>query len=75
MDFLQKYFNGAFELPYRETPKNVLEKISKKKSAGGWVWDLANVRGDPSIIFWRLLALQVASEKQGAAEGKKWEVS
>jgi hypothetical protein len=29
MDFLQKYFNGVFELP---APRNA------QKSAGGWVW-------------------------------------
>jgi hypothetical protein len=42
MDFLQKYVHGVFELP-----------LPKKKSrmVGGWVWDLAHVRGGPSIFF------------------------
>jgi hypothetical protein len=33
MDFLQKYFNGVFELPL---PRNA-QKRTKKKSDGGWV--------------------------------------
>jgi hypothetical protein len=32
MDFLQTYFCGVFELPCRETPKNVLKKKAKKKN-------------------------------------------
>jgi hypothetical protein len=37
--------------PHRKASKNVLKKDLKKKSAGGWVWDLANTRGGPSIFF------------------------
>jgi hypothetical protein len=55
MDFLQNHFVVAFNSPCRETLKNVLKKkVKGKKSrmAGGWVWDLANVRGGQSIFFW-----------------------
>jgi hypothetical protein len=58
MDFLQKYFNGVFELPLpRNTKKRTKKKVKKKKSrmVGGWVEDLANVRGGPSIFFCRPL--------------------
>jgi hypothetical protein len=48
MDFLQKCFNGVFELPL---PTNA-QKLTEKKNQGkksrivvGWVWDLANARG------------------------------
>jgi hypothetical protein len=47
MEFLQKYLYGVFEL---SLPKNA-RKRTKKKSAGGWVWDIANVRGGPSNLF------------------------
>jgi hypothetical protein len=45
-----------FNSPYRETSKNVLKKSQGKKIrlVGGWVWDLAHVRGRPSIFFGRL---------------------
>jgi hypothetical protein len=36
----------------RKTPKNVLKK---SRQVSGWVWDLANTRGGPSISFWRPL--------------------
>jgi hypothetical protein len=54
MDFLQKYFNGVFELPLpRNAQKCTGKKIQEQKSrmVGGWVWDLVNVRGSPSIFF------------------------
>jgi hypothetical protein len=60
MDFLQKYVHGVFELPL---PRNAQKRTKKKKSrnksrmVGGWVWDLANARGGPSILFWRPLVL------------------
>jgi hypothetical protein len=60
MDFLQKYFMVFLNSPCRETPKNVLKKKSRKKKSrmvGGWVGDSVNVRGGPSIFFWRPLAL------------------
>jgi hypothetical protein len=39
MDFLQKYFNGVFELPLpRNTQKRTQKKVKEqKKSDGGWV--------------------------------------
>jgi hypothetical protein len=59
MDFLQKYFYGAFELPLplpRNAQKRTLKKNQeKKRMVGGWVWDLANVRAGPSIFFCRPL--------------------
>jgi hypothetical protein len=54
MDFLQKYFYGVFELPLpRNTQKRTKKKVKKQKSrmVGGWVGDLVNVRGGPSIFF------------------------
>jgi hypothetical protein len=54
MDFLQKYFLVFLNSPYRETRKNELKKNKEKKVGrwvGGWVWDLAHVRGGPSIFF------------------------
>jgi hypothetical protein len=38
----------------RNAQKRTLKKSQEKKSrmVGGWVWDLANVRGGPSIFFW-----------------------
>jgi hypothetical protein len=66
--------------PCRETPKNVLKKKVKEKKSrmvGGWVWDLVNVRGGPSIFFGRPLgsvigyirgaAGMIAGVKKGAA--------
>jgi hypothetical protein len=42
-----------FNSPYRETPKSVLKIKIKIKSrlVGGWVWDLANVRGVRRFVF------------------------
>jgi hypothetical protein len=52
--------------PYRKTPENVLNKGKKKKSVvGGWVWDLTNVRGDPSICFWRPLGIPERGARSG----------
>jgi hypothetical protein len=52
MDFLQKHFNGVFELPLpRNAQKRTLKKKKKKKSRVvvvgqcQGVWDLADVRG------------------------------
>jgi hypothetical protein len=48
MDFLQKYLYGVFELSLpRNAQKRSKKKSQEKKSwmVGGWVWDLANVRG------------------------------
>jgi hypothetical protein len=53
MDFQQKRLGlGRFRKfsnsPTRETFKNVQKKVSQEKNCrmvGGWVWDLANVRG------------------------------
>jgi hypothetical protein len=50
IDFLQKYFNGVFELPLpRNAQKRTKKKSQEKKAgcrmAGGWVRGLANVRG------------------------------
>jgi hypothetical protein len=48
MDFLQKYFNGVFEL---HLPRNARKRTKQKKArtqsrmAGGWVWDVENVWG------------------------------
>jgi hypothetical protein len=53
-DFLPKYFYGVFELPLlRNAQKRTKKKSQEKKSrmVGGWVRDLANVRGGPSIFF------------------------
>jgi hypothetical protein len=49
MDFLQTYFYGVVLLPL---PRNAPKKSQEKKSrvVDGWVWDLANVRGGPSIF-------------------------
>jgi hypothetical protein len=58
MDFLQKHFCGVFELPLpRDAKKRTKKKVKGKKvgPVGGWVWDLANVRGGPSIFFGRPL--------------------
>jgi hypothetical protein len=56
MGFLQKYFLMALFLnspyPCRETPENALKEMPRKKVGwwvGGWVWDLAHVRGGPSV--------------------------
>jgi hypothetical protein len=54
MDFLQKYMYGVFELPLpRNAQKRTKKKSQEKKSrmVGGWVGDLVNVRGGPSIFF------------------------
>jgi hypothetical protein len=54
MDFLQTCFYGVFELPLpRNAQKRTKKKAKKKKGrmVGGWVWNLANVRGGPSIFF------------------------
>jgi hypothetical protein len=59
MEFLQKYVYGVFELPLpRNAQKRTKKKVKEKKSwmVGGWVWDLANVRGGPLILFCRPLA-------------------
>jgi hypothetical protein len=52
--------------PYRKTLKNVLTKKQGEKNrlVGGWVWDLANARGGPSIIFWRPLDEQRTRGRQ-----------
>jgi hypothetical protein len=51
--FCKNIFMVFLNSPCREAPKNVLKKKPGKKSrvVGGWVWDLANVRGGPSIFF------------------------
>jgi hypothetical protein len=48
MGFLQKYFNGVFELP---PPRNAQKRTQKNSqetnsAVGGWVSDLANARGN-----------------------------
>jgi hypothetical protein len=53
MDFLHLKKNGVFELPL---PRNAKKRINFFKEfcfrmAAGWVWDLADVRGGPSIVF------------------------
>ena len=68
MDFLQKYFYGVFELPLpRNAQKRTKKKIKKKTSrmVGGWVGDLVNVRGGPSIFF---LAAPRDEDEVGAPE-------
>jgi hypothetical protein len=52
MDFLPQKNVVFLNSPYRVTPKTVLKKSIDQKSrqVGGWVWDLANVRGGPSIL-------------------------
>jgi hypothetical protein len=58
-DFLPKYFHGVFELTSpSNAQKTYLKKISRQ--VGGWVWDLADVRGGPSNSFWRPLVLGVS---------------
>jgi hypothetical protein len=54
MDFCKNTFVVFLNSPCRETSKNVLKTNQEKKTrmVGGWVWDLANVRGGPSIFFW-----------------------
>jgi hypothetical protein len=53
MEFLQKHFYGVFELPLPRNARKRTPKKTKKKSrlVGGWVWDLANARGGPSVLF------------------------
>ena len=63
MDFLLKHFYGVFELPLpRNAQKRTKKKVKgEKKSDGGWVWDLVNGRGGPSIFFCRPLGFGRAS--------------
>jgi hypothetical protein len=42
--------------PCRETPKKVLKKNQEHFSDGGWVWDLANVRGSVDFFLFFFLA-------------------
>jgi hypothetical protein len=54
--------------PYRKALENVPKKKSRKRNqlVGGWLWDLANVRGGPSICF-----RQPLGSKQQAASSKQ----
>jgi hypothetical protein len=59
MDFLQKHFNGVFELPLPRnaqslTKKKTRETKSRVVGGCGWVYDLANARGP--LIFFAVLA-------------------
>jgi hypothetical protein len=51
MDLWQKHFCGVFELPLPRNAQKRTKKNQEKKLDGGWVWDLANARGGPSIVF------------------------
>jgi hypothetical protein len=37
MDFLQKHFNGVFELPLPRNARKRTKKNAKKKNVGWWV--------------------------------------
>jgi hypothetical protein len=53
MIFLQKHFCGVFELPLPRNARKRTKKNQEKESrmVGGWVWDLASVRGGLSGFF------------------------
>jgi hypothetical protein len=50
----KKHFHGVFELPSPRNAKKRAKKKAKRKRSwlvGGWVWDLANVRGAQRFFF------------------------
>jgi hypothetical protein len=57
--------------PCRETPENELEAMPRKKNrlVSRWVWDLANVRGGTSILFWRPLGQRATGVGGGGGGG------
>jgi hypothetical protein len=68
MDFLQKYFNGVFELPLpRNAQKRTKKKVKKKSSDGGWVGLRFSkcAGGVRRFVFWRPLAPPPPSERGG----------
>jgi hypothetical protein len=69
MDLLQKHFYGVFELPLRRNAQKRTKKKSQEKKSrmvGGWVWDLANVRGGSvDFIFAGPSPVAAAAEQTG----------
>jgi hypothetical protein len=68
------FFMVFLNSPYRETPKNVLKKSQEKKIGwwvGGWVWDLANIRGGPSIFLAGPSSLHALLAGHGGRQKKK----
>jgi hypothetical protein len=56
MDFLQKYFNGVFELHLPRNAQKRTKNKRRKKSAAGWVGLGFSKRTGGSVdLFWRPL--------------------
>jgi hypothetical protein len=81
--FAKIYLMVFLNSPYRET-RNAQKRTKKKgqgekKSAGGWVWDLANARGCPSTVefvefvftFYRPLALNSPCSEPRGCQNKR----
>jgi hypothetical protein len=68
MDFLQIYVYGVFELPLPSNAQKRTKRKSRKKTrlVGGWVWNLATVRG--VVFFGRPLG---GINSGGAGKGRQ----